>query len=284
MDYGRKWTFLSWCNDKRSFASDDCIEFDFIPFGFSKNLSNGRHMFINDNFSVDTLISANNFLNTSSSATIALSTYLKTIALNNLRYNIQVISKSKESKYQNIYISPATLDVFDAMSKIPNISNLEHFKFQDVAGRWFSYETILDYLIAGKNLDEIIVSVFKLKSDDFAKKQELLHLVILVNDIFYRGGKNLMNEKIAKAKSTGFAVANKLEENKVNAYRNKLTSYVATNNKKMVFDLLIQLQNYSDVTIPFFFCLVEDYDENVNLLYAFIAAVKKYSKKDEEEI
>ena len=182
--------------------------------------------------------------------------------MNNLRYNVQVISKSKESKYQNIYISPATLDVFDAMSKIPNISNLEYFKFQDAAGRWFSYETILDYLIAGKNLDEIIISTFKLKSDDFAKKQELLHLVILVNDIFYRGGKNLMNDKIAKAKSTGFAIANKLEENKVNAYRNQLTSAITTNNQKRIFDILIQLQIYSDVTIPFMFYLLEDYDEN----------------------
>ena len=283
VDTSRKWTFLSWCNDKKTINAEDCIEFDFIPFGFSKNLSNGRHMFINDNFSIETLISANNFLDTSSSATIALATYLKTIALNNVRYNVQVISKSKESQYQNIYISPATLDVFEAMSKVPNISNLEYFKFHDAADRWFTYETILDYLITGKNLDEIIISTFKLKSDDFAKKHELLHLVILVNDIFYRGGKNLMNERIEQAKKTGHAVANKLEENKVNAYRHKLTSAVATNNQKMVFDILIQLQNYSDITIPFLFYLLDDYNENVNLLYAFMAALKKYSKKEEGE-
>ena len=48
-----------------------------------------------------------------------------------------------------------------------------------------------------------------------------------------------MKEELEKAKRTGFAVANVLEDNKLTNYRQRLISAVTTDNKTNVYNTLI---------------------------------------------
>ena len=88
-----------------------------------------------------------------------------------------------------------------------------------------------------------------------------------------------MNNKMKSAFISAKQVAEKLEKNKLNSYRQKLISAITFKDSSKVCETLIQLSAYSGVQFTFVYDLFENYDESKNLIYTFANALVKEEKK-----
>jgi len=274
VDEGRKTHLLTWQREKSSYINEDVQEFDFIPFGFSKD---HLSIFINNNFSTQSLCVANSCFKNEINSKIALYQYLTTETANeNLFNNIEVIIKDIDSNYKTLYIDRKIINILTLMKELDNKYELEKFKFKIRDDFYVDLNYILTLIFERKNLDSLINLLIKNKE---FKNYYCLNLIIKVNTIIY-GKEHQMTEKYKRVYACAKAISDKLDENKLNSYRQKLTSSIVSDNKENVYNILIQLSNYSNVDIGFIFDILDDYDENKNQIYAFIAALRK-TKKDE---
>ena len=65
------------------------------------------------------------------------------------------------------------------------------------------------------------------------------------------------------------------------SYKVKLASAMTANDKKRVYDILLQLSIYTEESFGFLYSLLDDYDKNQEIVYAFINALGAEPKKKE---
>ena len=82
-----------------------------------------------------------------------------------------------------------------------------------------------------------------------------------------------MDGTIKSAYACALEVTKKIDNNKIKTYRTKIASALAANDKMRVFDVLLQLSNYSEVNMGFVYSLYEDYEKNIEVVYAFVNAL-----------
>lgn len=84
-----------------------------------------------------------------------------------------------------------------------------------------------------------------------------------------------MNKGNYFAKKAADEVISKIEKNKVIGYRNKLISCLTFKDYDRFCTVLLQLSAYSTVSFGFAYDLFENFEENKNLAYTFVNALKK---------
>jgi len=70
-------------------------------------------------------------------------------------------------------------------------------------------------------------------------------------------------------------VSEVLDKNKLDSYKQKLTSSIIFKDYDRVCQILLQLSNYSGVEFNFVYDLFDDFEENKDLVYTFINALSK---------
>ena len=90
-----------------------------------------------------------------------------------------------------------------------------------------------------------------------------------------------MKDRLKGAFKNAKQVAEVLEINKLDSYRQKWTSSIIFKDYDRVCQILLQLSNYSGVEFSFVYDLFDDFEANKDLAYTFINALSKNSEKKE---
>lgn len=107
VDNSKKTNILGFCFSKESFDANDILEFDFIPFAFS-NPDMRETYFVNNNFSVETLVNTNRAFSEQLSNTEGKGDKNKLLlVLQNskdyISYDVEIISKSQSKDYYETF-------------------------------------------------------------------------------------------------------------------------------------------------------------------------------------
>lgn len=124
-------------------------------------------------------------------------------------------------------------------------------------------------------LDDVIDLLLKEKKNYYTVYQ-----LININDLIR--GEKIMDDKIRKIiHACANEVRNKIPENKLESYRQKLTSSIIFKDYDRVCQILLQLSGYSDVYFSFADELFMDFEKNKDIAYTFINALGKSNKFNE---
>ena len=89
-----------------------------------------------------------------------------------------------------------------------------------------------------------------------------------------------MKQKLKGAFACAKQVAKVIENNKIDSYRQKLTSSIIFKDYDRVCQILLQLSNYSGIEFGFVYDLFDDFEDNKDLAYTFINALSKNTDKN----
>ena len=93
-----------------------------------------------------------------------------------------------------------------------------------------------------------------------------------------------MNCKLKNSiENCAIAIINKIEENKLASYRQKLLSAVVAKNHKRILDVLTQLSVYSETHFNFVFDYMENQTENEDIIHYFILQLVPNNKNKKNE-
>ena len=300
--------------------------FDFIPFAFTGN--SFETIFLNDNLNLEILESMNfklreyfseekereisNIMTLKQEKAMkegknepieetSVSVSLKKIFLNILKkktdyikYGMEIIYKNKERDYfETWYLRNDSIEV---LKMVEDFSKLDiRIKITDKY-----YFNLLDELFSAiLNLSLLTNSILYLLKDRekliknnnkiVEKYNYAIYQLIKVNQMIRNGGKK-MNWKLKNSiENCASAIINKIEENKLASYRQKLLSSVVAKNHKRILDILTQLSVYSQIHFNFVFDYIENQTENEDIIHYFILQLvpnnenKKIKENEDKE-
>lgn len=300
--------------------------FDFIPFAFTG--SSFETIFLNDNLDLEILENMNYKLREYFSEEkereneeikkfkqekaikekrneeieeIATSIPLKKIFLNILRkksdyikYGMEIIYKNRDKEYfETWYLRNESIEVLKA---VEDFSKLDiRIKITDKY-----YFNLLDELFSAiLNLSLLTNSILYLLKDreKFIKNNNkivekynyAIYQLIKVNQMIRNGGKKVNWKLKNSIENCASAIVNKIEENKLASYRQKLLSSVVAKNHKRILDILTQLSVYSQIHFNFVFDYIENQTENEDIIHYFILQLvpnnenKKIKENEDKE-
>ena len=301
VDLPKKKKSMAFNWDYDTYVYEDCPEFDYIPFGFSKTRD---AFFINNNFSSKELLKANNNLNNSlyqendikddnKNARSAL--FLSSSkAAEFINYQVEIVVKNRDKDYfETVFVRDLAIDVFKKISDSEDELIVKALSKACKYGR-DSYLNITDIVVNSilnmVRLDQLIDRLLKDKNDH----KFLISQLIRINTYLYekidgasaleelkkntsleKGVYKDMNKGNYFAKKAANEVISKIEKNKVIGYRNKLISCLTFKDYDRFCTVLLQLSAYSTVSFEFAYDLFENFEENKNLAYTFVNALKK---------
>ncbi|MEF9992352.1 MAG: type I CRISPR-associated protein Cas8a1/Csx8 [Peptostreptococcaceae bacterium] len=292
-DENRKSNSIGYNFVKNNYVSSDILEFDFIPLAFT---GDREAFFINDNFTLQRLKNTNYILakkveldqGTESKNIDARQSLFKGIieSADFIDYDVEVIFKDKEKEYfETLYFRK---DVINILKELKN----SNFNYKSIC---FSYKINEKYYINIQKevtnsilnnivLDEIIELILK---DKEKKDRRLKNNSYLVNqliniNVLIRGDKE-MKDRLKGSFACAKQVAEILPSNKIDSYRQKLTSSIIFKDYDRVCQILLQLSNYSNIEFGFVYDLYENFEDNKDLAYTFINALSKNKDKKADE-
>lgn len=314
IDMGRKTGAISYNFDFSTFCGRDETEFDFIPFGFTKN---PEAIFINNNFSIEDMIQSNNRIhkdlqekedgegsrkNSIDFRNLLFFTTKKGAAY--IDYDVEIILKNRDhSYYETMMVRKEAIDVFkiidhmeegkveqersliQALNSPCRLSNGEYLNLMPV-----TVHHILNHIY----LDDVIETLLKEKSrEDRYTHGFLINQLIRINYVLYKKGDYFVSKDMAmmKASSSAKEVVKSLiqhqAENKIKSYRQKLISCLVFKNYSRFMEIMLQLSSYSQVPMSFLYDLAKDFESNKNVAYVFVNGlenfkVEKGENKDEK--
>ncbi len=271
VDKGKKNKSLSYGWDTKTFNFEDELEFDFIPFAFSKSR---EAFFINNNYSIKQLIVTNTLIEDSENPRSTLFEDFKNSS-NFIDFDVEVIVKERDNDYfQTIHIRKSAIKIFES------INNYKALKFNYKVNDNFYIDfekEITNSVLNNVKLDSLIELLFKAKRNYSYNIKTLITINTLIH-----GGVN-MDKQMRLAYKSAKTVIEKIPENKVKSYRQKLISSVTFKDYGKFCEILLQLTAYSGVVFDFAYDLFEDFDKNKNVAYTFINALNVESLNNKND-
>ena len=283
IDAGKKGKSVSYNFNMNTFISQDCKEFDFIPFAFSGDFES---FFINDNFTIKRLKISNKLLkdklekyDSDSKAKSSRQKFFKAIIESSdfIKRDIEVIVKDRDKAYfETLYIRKKSIDILKALkeNKVDYEALNISYKVNERYYRNIQKE-VMECILNNIVLDNLIELYLK------NKNSYIVSQLIKIN-ILMRGEKG-MKDKLKGAFACAKKVAGSIEQNKIDSYRQKLTSSIIFKDYDRACQILLQLSNYSNVEFGFVYDLFDDFENNKDLAYTFINALSKENKKNNNE-
>ncbi len=291
IDAGKKGRSTAYKFNQNTFVSNDILEFDFIPFAFSGDM---EVFFINDNLTINSLVKTNkaykkflkdakqknndSLINKYDTARVTLFKNLITSA-DFIQNDIEVIVKKAEQDYfETLYIRQDSIDIFKRIGeKKPFEIDYNAFNTAFKIGNDYYrnvFNEVIDCILNHIYLDDLIELSIK-------SKREYLASQLIKVDVLIRGGES-MEKKLSSAFACARSVAEKLEANKLDSYRQKLTSSIVFKDYDRFCQILLQLSNYVGMEFKFAYDLFEDFETNKDVAYTFINALGKQSNNKED--
>lgn len=280
IDVGKKGKSTGYNFSTSSFVGEDIKEFDFIPFAFT---GDREAFFVNDNFTIEKLKQSNFALENKvkldmekeeqSKYIDARQALFKLIIESSdfIDYDVEVIYKDRDKSYfETLYIRKGSIEI------LKSIKDYKSFCFSHkVTDKYYIniQKKVTDSILNNVLLDELIELFLKEKNKSYLVKQ-LIDLNILIR------GDKYMNDRLKGAFACAKQVSAVLPANKIDSYRQKLTSSIIFKDYDRVCQILLQLSNYSNIEFGFVYDLFENFESNKDLAYTFINALSK--NKDEK--
>ena len=270
-----------------SFVGQDIQEFDFIPFAF---INDRESLFINDNYEINRLTSAKQVFQEKIKADIEnLELENKYIGIKYslfkgiiessdfIEYDVEVIVKDRDKDYfETLYIRKQSIDILKKINERKIDYNSLCFSYKINDNYYIDiYKKVMECILNNTLLDDVIDLLLKEKKNYYTVYQ-----LININDLIR--GEKIMDDKIRKIiHACANEVRNKIPENKLESYRQKLTSSIIFKDYDRVCQILLQLSGYSDVYFSFADELFMDFEKNKDIAYTFINALGKSNKFNE---
>lgn len=270
-----------------SFVGQDIQEFDFIPFAF---INDRESLFINDNYEINRLTSAKQVFQEKINADIEnlelenkyrgikYSLFKGIIESSDfIEYDVEVIVKDRDKDYfETLYIRKQSIDILKKINERKIDYNSLCFSYKINDNYYIDiYKKVMECILNNTLLDDVIDLLLKEKKNYYTVYQ-----LININDLIR--GEKIMDDKIRKIiHACANEVRNKIPENKLESYRQKLTSSIIFKDYDRVCQILLQLSGYSDVYFSFADELFMDFEKNKDIAYTFINALGKSNKINE---
>ena len=270
-DMGKKGKSLGYYWDNNTFEFKDEKIFDFIPFAFSKSYDT---FFINNNVSIKELKKSNSFIENSENTRTTLFGNMKESA-EYIGFDVEVILKSRDKNYyETVYVREKAINIFKQSDDF-DYKGIKFWYRDDEKNPKYMEPEIVNRILNGIRMDSIIELLFKSKNNHSYNIKTL----ITINNLIYEGGSE-MTKKMKSAYASAKRVSEKLEDNKLNSYKQKLISAVTFKNKDRFCEILLQLSSFSGVVFDFAYDLFDDFENNKNLAYTFINSLNKEGNKE----
>ena len=270
-----------------SFVGQDIQEFDFIPFAF---INDRESLFINDNYEINRLTSAKQVFQEKIKADIEnlelenkyrgikYSLFKGIIESSDfIEYDVEVIVKDRDKDYfETLYIRKQSIDILKKINERKIDYNSLCFSYKINDNYYIDiYKKVMECILNNTLLDDVIDLLLKEKKNYYTVYQ-----LININDLIR--GEKIMDDKIRKIiHACANEVRNKIPENKLESYRQKLTSSIIFKDYDRVCQILLQLSGYSDFYFSFADELFMDFEKNKDIAYTFINALGKSNKFNE---
>ncbi len=267
VDVSKKIKSISYGFDRHTFIGSDEIEFDFIPFAFTKNFDG---LFINNNFSIRQLVETNQKMQQVIGEASSLFAQIRQSS-DFIYFDVEVISKSQDLDYfESLYIRKQSIAI---IRKIERYSLIQ-FRYKLKNQLYIDFENeVVNRILNNLVLDDLIELLLK----EDTNYEPRLNQLIQINLNLY-GGES-MNQEMKVAYACAKQVTQNIPENKVKSYKQKLISAMVAHDYNRVCEILLQLSSYSGVVFNFAYNLFEDFEQHKNIAYTFINALN--SKKNE---
>ncbi|BDR69774.1 type I CRISPR-associated protein Cas8a1/Csx8 [Clostridium tetani] len=281
-DKDRKTKALGFNFNKSSYMAQDIMEFDFIPFAFE---GSREAFFINDNYTIQRLKMSNetlskkieNDLEGENKRKDARQALFKAImeASDFIKRDVEIILKDISKEYfETLYIRKESIDIF---KKFIN-EKIEYKSFcfsHKVTDKYYIniQKKVTESILNNVLLDELIEIFLKEKNRGYLVSQ-----LIKINVLIRRD--KTMKDRLKGAFACAKQVSKAIESNKLDSYKQKLTSSIIFKDYDRVCQILLQLSNYSGIEFGFVYDLYDDFEENKDLAYTFINALSKKSENN----
>ncbi|MCD2503223.1 type I CRISPR-associated protein Cas8a1/Csx8 [Clostridium sp. NSJ-145] len=278
IDVGKKGKSTGYNFNISTFVGNDIIEFDFIPIAFQ---GSREVFFINDNYTIKRLISTNEMfrkkvldeIGSNNGRVDSRQALFKGITetAEFIERDVEIIFKDMNNGYfETLYLRKDCIDVFKNL--LNNNVDYKSFCFSyKVTDKYYRniQKEVTDCIINKIFLDDLI-ELF-LKNNNGYLVSQFIKINVLMR------GDNSMNDTLKGAFACAKQVSEKLEKNKIESYRQKLTSSIIFKDYDRVCQILLQLSNYSGIEFKFVYPLFDDFENNKELAYTFINALSKNS-------
>lgn len=282
IDAGKKGKSTGFNFNTNTFVGDDILEFDFIPFAFE---GNREAFFINDNYSIKRLKTSNQILSKKieldldgeSKTKDARQSLFKGIIETSgfIDRDVEVIFKDRDKDhFETLYIRKESIDIFKALSN----EKIEYKSFcfsHKITDKYYIniQKKITESILNNVLLDNLIELFLKEKNRDYIVSQ-----LIKINVLIRRD--KTMKDRLKGSFACAKKVSEVLESNKLDSYKQKLTSSIIFKDYDRVCQILLQLSNYSGIEFGFVYDLYDNFEENKDLAYTFINALSKKNENN----
>lgn len=287
VDKDRKTSILSFCFSKESFDANDILEFDFIPFAFS-NPDMRETYFVNNNFSIETLVNTNRAFSEQLSNTEGKGDKNKLLlVLQNskdyISYDVEIISKSQDDAfYSTLFVR------LERLKKLRELSGKSLYLVKKINDDyWFNLEKEV-YMRCLNNvlLDDVILRMLKFYFDDNSNKGYIKSRTDLLIDINISWKGNKIMDEINSARICGFKASQELirlkSSNKINSYKQKIISALCAHDYDRAKEVILSLSAYVGMEFSFFYKFLENAEENKDIAFAFASALTETNSKNSE--
>lgn len=287
VDKDRKTSILGFCFSKESFDANDILEFDFIPFAFS-NPDMRETYFVNNNFSVESLVNTNRAFSEQLSNTESKGDKNKLLlVLQNskdyISYDVEIISKSQDDAfYSTLFVR------LERLKKLRELSGKSLYLVKKINDDyWFNLEREV-YMRCLNNvlLDDVILRMLKFYFDDNSNKGYIKSRTDLLIDINISWKGNKIMDEINSARICGFKASQELirlkSSNKINSYKQKIISALCAHDYDRAKEVILSLSAYVGMEFSFFYKFLENAEENKDIAFAFASALTETNSKNSE--
>mgnify|MGYP000114452277 FL=1 len=287
VDKDRKTSILGFCFSKESFDANDILEFDFIPFAFS-NPDMRETYFVNNNFSVETLVNTNRAFSEQLSNTEGKGDKNKLLlVLQNskdyISYDVEIISKSQDDAfYSTLFVR------LERLKKLRELSGKSLYLVKKINDDyWFNLEKEV-YMRCLNNvlLDDVILRMLKFYFDDNSNKGYIKSRTDMLIDINISWKGNKIMDEINSARICGFKASQELirlkSSNKNNSYKQKIISALCAHDYDRAKEVILSLSAYVGMEFSFFYTFLENAEENKDIAFAFASALTETNSKNSE--
>ncbi|QBD84940.1 type I CRISPR-associated protein Cas8a1/Csx8 [Clostridium tetani] len=282
IDTGKKGKSTGFNFMMNTFVGSDILEFDFIPFAFE---GSREAFFINDNYTIQRLKISNEILSKKIESDLegenkrkdARQTLFKAIMETSdfIKRDVEVILKDISKEYfETLYIRKESIDIFKELIN----EKIEYKSFcfsHKVTDKYYIniQKRVTESILNNVLLDELIEIFLK------EKNRSYLVLQLIKINVLIRRDKT-MKDRLKGAFACAKQVSKAIESNKLDSYKQKLTSSIIFKDYDRVCQILLQLSNYSGIEFGFVYDLYDDFEENKDLAYTFINALSKKSENN----
>lgn len=299
VDTGRKTKSIGFCFDKDSRTFNDEVEFDFIPFAFSRS---GSSVFINNNTSIDYLLKANDEMEYflaekfEEQKTWNSVFYSYSEGAGFIDYDVEVIIKNPETDYyESMFVRQNAIEIFKKISDNSEFSDsLKNVFKRHVKVNENYYinvmQEVTDSILNELSLDDLIERLMKVEYDTDSTTPETycLSRLIYINKIIYEKREGNM-EKTPEFKGSSAAASQVVQyfitnrqENKIKGYQQRLANTLISKDYERFIEIMLQLSSYTEVPFTFMHKLIQDFEANKNLAYNFINSLIISSKRKDD--